>query len=111
MIETMKLAFDIGAETWIKPSAGIRSLGTLGDLISNILPTAYLLSGAVLFFLLIIGGLTFIMKAGSGDEQGAKTGRQAILAAIVGFLIIFASYWIIQVIEIITGLNLLKVAF
>jgi len=103
-----ELAFKIGEELWIRePAYGVETLGTLGDIITNILPNIYVFSGIILFFLLIGGGLMFIISAGQQNPEGAGKGKQAITAALIGFLIIFASYWIIQIIQIVTGLDIL----
>lgn len=102
-----KLAFNIGEALEIKPGVGIKSLGTLGDIISNVLPNIYVLAGVILFFLMIGGGLVFIVSAGQQNPEGANKGKQAITAALIGFLIIFASYWIIEIIEVVTGVNIL----
>lgn len=80
---------------------------TLGKLISTLLPNLYILAGVIFLILLIFGGLSLIMAAGGGDAQKAEQGKKAVTAAIVGFLIIFASWWIIQLIETITGIKIL----
>jgi len=103
-----RLAFDIGEALEVKPGVGVSSLGTLGDLVSNILPNVYILAGVILFFLMIAGGLVFIFSAGQNDPEGAGRGKKAITAALIGFLIIFASYWIIEIVEVITGINILE---
>ncbi len=103
-----KLAFDIGETLEIKPGVGVSSLGTLGDIVSNILPNIYLLAGIILFFLLIGGGLMFLTSTGQENPEGAGKGKQAITAALIGFLIIFASYWIIQIIQVLTGIDILS---
>lgn len=102
-----KLAFDIG-EALFEEHAGLSPKTTLGEIISNILPNIYILAGVILFFLLIGGGLMFIFSAGQENPEGAAKGKKAITAALVGFLIIFASYWIIQIVEVITGIDILK---
>lgn len=102
-----KLAFNIG-EALFGEHPGLSPTTTLGEIISNILPNIYILAGVILFFLLIGGGLMFIFSAGREDPEGAGKGKQAITAALLGFLIIFASYWIIQIIEVITGVDILK---
>lgn len=105
-----KLALKIGEEFWLKPGQGIEGapgFGSIGEFISAILPNIYILAGVVLFFLLIGGGITVIVGAGREDPEGAARGKQAITAAIVGFIIVFASYWIVQIIEIITGIDIL----
>jgi hypothetical protein len=40
----------------------------------------------------------------SAGSEGKGKGKDAITNALVGFIIIFSAYWIIQAIEIITGI-------
>jgi len=102
-----KLAFNIG-EALFGEHPGLTTSMTLGDIISNILPNIYILAGVILFFLLVGGGLMFIVSAGQENPEGAGQGKKAITAALIGFLIIFASYWIIQIIETVTGVNIFE---
>ena len=51
------------------------------------------------------------MGAGEDNPEKAKKGKQAITAALIGFMIIFCSYWIIKIIEIITGVSILNPGF
>ncbi len=76
---------------------------TFGSLVSVLLPNLYILAGLVFLALLIFGGFGLIMGAGQDNPQQAGKGKQAITAAVVGFILIFVSYWIIQIIERITG--------
>lgn len=110
-----KLAFDIGGELKINGGSiidifrppGTSVEPTLGYFISKILPNVYILAGVILFFLLIGGGLMFIVSSGQENPEGAAKGKKAITAALLGFLIIFASYWIMEIIRVITGLDIL----
>lgn len=102
-----KLAFNIG-EALFEEHLGLTTSMTLGEIISNILPNIYILAGVILFFLLVGGGLMFIVGTGQENPEGAAKGGKAITAALIGFLIIFASYWIIQIIKIITGIDFLS---
>jgi hypothetical protein len=74
-------------------------------LISAVLPNVYIISGLVLFLYMIFGG--FLVISSAGDAKKTDEGKQALTNAIIGFGIIFASYWIIQIIEIITGIPIL----
>ncbi len=49
-----------------------------------------------------------MVVSSAGNAEKTDKGKQAITGAIIGFVIIFASYWIIQIIEIITGVNILN---
>jgi len=79
---------------------------TIGDLVNVILPNVYMLAGVGLFILLLYGGFGIIMGAGNDDPKQAAQGRQAVTMAIIGFLIIFASYWIVGIIEKLTGVSI-----
>ena len=113
----MPLALNIGDQFWLKeptPGAGIGIAAggedscyySLGNFISCVLPNIYVVSGLILFFLLIFGGLSYIVSAGKGDQEGAKKGQQTITAALLGFVLIFASWWLLEIIKIVTGVDI-----
>ena len=100
---------DIGKEWILKPSQPIGNatqFQTPGALISIILKNVYVLAGVLLLVLLIFGGFSIIMGSSQGDPRKAGQGQKAATAAVIGFLVIFASYWIIKLIEFITGVNI-----
>jgi len=106
-----QLAFNIGDEFWLKPNkaiTGVPAYQSFGGFISAVLPNVYVIAGIILFVLLLAGGIMVISSAGKGESDSTKKGSQAITAALLGFLIIFASYWIIQLIEILTGVNIFQ---
>jgi hypothetical protein len=74
--------------------------------ISAILPNVFILAGVLLFLYILFGG--FLIITGAGDTKQTDTGKQALTNAIIGFVIVFASYWIIQIVEIVTGVPILK---
>lgn len=89
--------------------SGIRAIWpTFGSFISTLLPNVYIIAGVILLILLIFGGFTYIVNAGKQKPEGVQKGQNAIGAALIGFLLIFISWWIIQLIEIITGIEILK---
>jgi len=80
----------------------------LSNLVSIILSNAMIIAGILMFVLILVGGFGIIMSAGSDNPEGAAKGKKAITAAVIGFIIIFASYWIIKIIETLTGLQILN---
>lgn len=80
----------------------------LGSLISTLLPNIFIIAGVIFFVLLIFGGLSFIINAGKGESEAAGKGKNMITWAIIGFILIFASIWIIQIVGFITGIDFLK---
>ncbi len=87
----------------IQDAIGYRSVG---DFIGIIIPNIMMISGIILFFLLLFGG--FLIITNSGDVEKQKQGSKAITTSIIGFIIIFSAYWILQLINVITGANLLN---
>ena len=79
------------------------------EFISFILPNIYTIAGIILLIYLVFGGFTLIRSA--GNPEGAAKGQKIITNAIIGFVIIFTSYWIIQIVEIITGIEILSLNF
>lgn len=77
----------------------------LGDLISQILPSVFTIAGILLLVTLILGGITLLTAA--GDQNKIKEGYGKISAGLIGFLIIFISYFVTQLIEVIFGVTIL----
>jgi len=77
-------------------------------LVNLIVRNAFVLAGIISFLLLIFGGFSIILGAGSGDTKRMEKGRQTMTGAVVGLIIVVASLWIVQVIEAITGVPLLR---
>ena len=106
-----KLAFNIGEQLWLKENQGIAGKGayqSLGGFISAILPNIYVVAGIIAFVLVLVAGLMFIINAGKGQSEQAKKWQGTLTASIAGLLIIFLSYWIIQIIEALTGIKILN---
>lgn len=74
------------------------------DLINLLVPNLFILAGTVFFFLLVAGGFAIVS---SGAADAIDKGKQQITIAILGFAIMFCAYWIIQIVELITGVPIL----
>ena len=106
-----KIAVDIGVDIGSEFGSPFGQDYGFADLVSIILSNTMVVAGIILLFLLIFGGISMIMGAGQDNPEAAAKGKQAATSAVIGFIIIFAAYWIIQIIETITGLNILKPGF
>lgn len=78
----------------------------ISQLVSIILRNAITISGVILLGLIIFGGVSYIMAAGDGDQKKLAQSQETLTSALIGFLVIFTSYFIIQVIQIVTGLQI-----
>ena len=81
---------------------------SISPLVSSLLRNAIVISSIILLFLLIFGGISFIASAGKGDDKKTSQAKSAITSALIGFAIVFVAYFVIQIIEVITGLNILN---
>ena len=90
----------------LKIAGGDESLADPGTLISKAVNNfVFPIAGIILFLMLVFGGFQMLM--GAANSKSLEEGKQRVTSAIIGFIILFASYWIIQLIEIIFHLNIL----
>lgn len=71
-------------------------------LVNLIVSNIFVLGGIVFFFLLLLAGFKFI----TGGQKGAESAKDIIQTALIGFIIMFAAYWIIQIVALLTGINI-----
>lgn len=74
-------------------------------LINYLLPTIFYLAGLILFVMLIVGGFGMLTSGGNPDKMKAAQGK--ITSAVIGFVIIFISYWLMRILEIVFGISIL----
>lgn len=84
-----------------------KSLSGIGSLVSLFLNIAFVVSGLILLFFFIFGGIGMIASAGQSDPQKAEQAKKTVTSALIGFVIVFASYWIVQLIGTLTGVPIL----
>lgn len=78
---------------------------SIGEIVSKLLPYIFVIAGLILFGLLIINGFKFLTSGGNPKAtEGAKSG---LTAALIGFIIIFISFWIIQLLQVVLQINIL----
>ncbi|PIS14818.1 hypothetical protein COT64_00645 [Candidatus Shapirobacteria bacterium CG09_land_8_20_14_0_10_39_12] len=76
----------------------------VGSIISIILPYLYVIAGLMLLFYLLLGGF-HMMTAGS-DEKGLAEAKGKITNALIGFLLLFVSYWLVKILGYILGMEI-----
>lgn len=79
--------------------------GNLSDIINEALKYVYPFAGIIMFFLLIAGGFQLLTSV--GNPESTKKGYQKILFAIIGFIFIFITFWLAQILQIILGVDIL----
>jgi len=93
------LAADTGAVLPTEPT----KFTNVGSVVGGLLPYIYVVAGLILLLFLIIGGIGLMTSAGNPDKSKAAYGK--ITGAVIGFLIIFVSYFIAKIVEVLLGVS------
>ena len=83
------------------PLAGSPSIG---GILSTAIPLVIGFAGLGLLLMLISAGYTFLTSA--GDAKKMESGKERLTYAIVGFIIVFGAYWLVQILGIMFGTSI-----
>lgn len=95
----------------VKPQSGganfnVLSGLTIGSIISTFITIALIVAGIVFLFMLILGGIRWILSG--GDKAQTETARNQITAALIGLVVVFAAYAIATLIAEVFGVSILN---
>jgi uncharacterized membrane protein len=79
---------------------------TIPGIIAGFITLVLIIAAVVFFFMLVIGGIRWITSG--GDKANTEAARNQITAALVGLVIVFAAWAIIQLISTFFGVNILN---
>ena len=71
---------------------------TIPGLVSALIQGALVVAAIVFFFILVIGGITWIMSG--GDKAKTEESRARITSALIGLTIVFAAWAIAELINV-----------
>ena len=103
----MKLAEVNIGEKFLGTNSKLAEVTAVGDLVTVVIRGAFAVAGIVLVVFLIMGGIGIISGAGSDNPEKLEKGKKSVTSAIIGFVVVFAAYWIVQLIEALTGTKLI----
>lgn len=95
---------DIGS-SFFGEANNFKSLTGVGNTISLFVNLAFVLAGLILLFFFIVGGIGLMGSAGQNDPQKAEQAKKTLTSAVIGFVIVFASYWIVKLIGQLLGID------
>lgn len=78
---------------------------SVGSIVTELLKYVYVAAGLILLLMLISGGIGLMTSGGNPDKMKAGYGK--ITSALIGFLIVFVSYMVVQIVERIFGVDIL----
>ncbi|MBU0978693.1 MAG: hypothetical protein ABIJ03_04450 [Patescibacteria group bacterium] len=76
---------------------------SLSFLVNLVVRNVFVIAGIGLFIMFFVAGFQFIAKG----KQGIEDAKQTATAAVLGFVIMFCAYWIVQLVKYITDTNIL----
>ena len=94
----------------LQPIGQFAQLGTLtvGGIVSGLIRLVLVIAALVFFFILVIGGIRWI--ASGGDKAQTEAARSQITSALVGLVIVFAAWEIVQLINTFFGINIFELS-
>ncbi|MBI2405611.1 hypothetical protein HYV21_00965 [Candidatus Microgenomates bacterium] len=92
----------------IKPGGQFQALGnlTVPSIVSGLIRLVLVIAALIFFFILVIGGIRWILSG--GDKTATEGARSQITAALVGLVIVFAAWAIIQLVNVLFGIDILQ---
>jgi hypothetical protein len=103
-IDFGEIGKQFGEETGLKEQFQPGPSSNIGRIIFDLFPYLFVIAGLILLFYLIAGG--FQMMTSANDEKGLISAKGKITNALVGFLLLFISFWLVQIIEAILGIKI-----
>jgi hypothetical protein len=79
---------------------------TVDRLISGMISLVMVVVALVFFFMLVWGGLKWVMS--QGDSKNVEAARGQITNALIGLAIVFAAWAIIRLIETVFGISIMN---
>lgn len=79
------------------------TLDQLGDVFTNLVSALLALGGVILFIMLLSGGFKFLTSG--GDPKAVEGAKKTMTYAILGVVLLAASYLILKILSDITGVQ------
>lgn len=92
----------------LRPGGQFQALGnlTVPSIVSGLIRLVLVIAALIFFFILVIGGIRWILSG--GDKTATEGARSQITAALVGLVIVFAAWAIIQLVNVLFGIDILQ---
>ena len=74
-----------------------------GFVVNLIVSNLFVIAGILIFFLVIGAGLSYLKDTDKGKDEA----KNLITGAVIGFLVMFSAYWIVQIVKLLTGAEIL----
>lgn len=92
-----------GSNTVLNAACAGKDL-SIGQVVGFVVTTAFVIAVLVALFFLIWGGIKWITSG--GDKGGVESARNQIVAAVIGLVIVFLAFFILNLVLQLFGLSL-----
>lgn len=90
--------------TELQTKTGLKvELSSIGAIISELLPYLFAGAGLLLLLYLLFGG--FQLMTSGGDPKKMQEAKGKLTNALVGFIIVFVAYWLVQIVGTTLGIE------
>ena len=95
----------------IAPSNEFANLGSINflTLVSTAILIIMIVAALAFLFMLILGGVRYITSG--GDKAATESARSQITAALIGLVIVFAAWAIVNLMSTFFGINIMSLQF
>jgi hypothetical protein len=102
-VNSLAATFNLGRQLFSGANSSIvnppfNDLSSIGSVVTLFLNIAFVAAGLILLFFFILGGIGLMGSAGNDDPQKMEQSKKTLTSAIIGFVIVFASYWIVKLV-------------
>lgn len=93
----------LGEKMVLRDGSQVRQVfNSTDDMVNLIVKIVFVAAGLVLFFMIVGAGFALIQ----GDSKDKDKAKGTMTSAAIGFIVMFSAYWIMQIIQIITGISM-----
>ncbi len=94
---------NLGEELKLKTGQSVQDVyDTPSKIVNLIVSNLFVIAGIVIFIFIIGAGFSFLQESSQGKEEA----RNLATGAIIGFIVMFAAYWIVQIVAAVTGADI-----
>lgn len=96
-------SIDLGSTLTLGDGTPVKDVyKTPADLVNLIVPNLFVMGGIVVFGMIMLAGYKYI----SGGTKGATEALGIFKNAVIGFVLMFSAYWIVQILKLMTGADI-----
>ncbi|PIY94312.1 MAG: hypothetical protein CO135_00315 [Candidatus Levybacteria bacterium CG_4_9_14_3_um_filter_35_16] len=93
----------MGWDKCLAEGTDVATLQCIPIVLKNVVNAALIFSGSIALILVILSGIKFITS--KGDQKQVDTAKRTLTYAILGLIIILLSFFIIQFVSFVTGVQ------